>query len=97
MARIYSREGKAGAVWYLDYKQNGQRIRKRLGKSKDLAEKALADVQANRECKEIAKTVAAARVVTIQDRPMVILPLHEYETLLARAERQDKPSRGEAA
>ena len=92
MARIYSREGKKGTVWYLDYEQDGRRIRKRLGKSKDLAEAALADIQAKREHKEIAKTVASAsRVVTIQNRPMVILPLHEYESLLARAERQDKP------
>jgi hypothetical protein len=92
MARIYQRDGKKGATWYLDYEQDGQRIRRRLGKSKDLAESALADIQANLENQKIARTVASAsQVVTILDRPVVIMPMAEYESLLAQAGRRPEP------
>jgi integrase len=53
MARIYQRTGRNGAYWYLDYAVDGRRVRKRVGKSKRLAELALADVQVKIERKEI--------------------------------------------
>lgn len=53
MARIYQRQGKKGVFWYLDYSQDGRRIRKRVGKSKKLAELALADIQVKLERKEL--------------------------------------------
>lgn len=52
MARIYSRTGKKGTLWYLDYQVDGRRIRKRIGKSKRIAELALADVEVKLERKE---------------------------------------------
>lgn len=52
MARIYQRTGKKGTYWYLDYAVDGRRVRKRVGKSKKLAELALADVQVKIERKE---------------------------------------------
>lgn len=52
MARIYSRTGKKGTLWYLDYQVEGRRIRKRIGKSKRLAELALADIEVKLERKE---------------------------------------------
>jgi len=45
MARIYQRSGKKGIYWYLDYAVEGRRLRKRVGRSKRLADLALADVQ----------------------------------------------------
>jgi hypothetical protein len=65
MSRIYSREGKRGTVWYSDFFQDGRRIRKRLGRSKRLAELALADIQVKLERKELgfaAKDRKLARV-----------------------------------
>lgn len=53
MARIYSWAGKNGTYWYLDYAVDGRRIRKRVGKSKKLAQLALADVQVKLERKEL--------------------------------------------
>lgn len=53
MARIFPLEGKKGTTWYLDYNQDGTRIRKRLGRSKRLAELALADTQVKLERKEL--------------------------------------------
>lgn len=53
MARIYSWKGKKGTYWYLDYAVEGHRVRKRVGKSKKLAELALADVQVKLERKEL--------------------------------------------
>ena len=53
MARIYQLEGKKGASWYLDYAVDGRRVRKRIGRSKRLAELALADTQVKLERKEI--------------------------------------------
>ncbi len=53
MARIYSREGTKGTVWYVDYFLDGRRIRKRLGRSRRLAELALADIQVKLERKEL--------------------------------------------
>lgn len=52
MARIYQVEGKKGARWYLDYQVEGRRVRKRIGKSKRIAELALADVEVKLERKE---------------------------------------------
>ncbi|MFA6029226.1 MAG: tyrosine-type recombinase/integrase [Elusimicrobiota bacterium] len=56
MARIYERDGKKGRYWYLDYAVDGRRVRKRVGKSKRLAELALADVQVKLERKELGFT-----------------------------------------
>ncbi len=53
MARIYSCPGKKGTNWYLDYAVDGRRVRKRVGKSKKLAELALADVQVKLERREL--------------------------------------------
>jgi len=53
MARIYQRTGKKGTYWYLDYAVDGRRVRKRVGKSKKLAELELADVQVKIERKEL--------------------------------------------
>ena len=53
MARIYSRGGKKGTHWYLDYCVDGRRVRKRVGKSKKLADLALADIQVKLERKEL--------------------------------------------
>jgi site-specific recombinase XerD len=52
MARIYQVEGKKGPRWYLDYQVEGRRVRKRIGKSKRLAELALADIEVKLERKE---------------------------------------------
>ncbi len=48
MARIYQRAGKKGVYWYLDYAVEGWRLRKRVGRSKRLA-----DVQVKLERKEL--------------------------------------------
>ncbi len=53
MARIYSWAGKKGTYWYLDYAVDGRRVRKRVGRSKKLAELALADVQVKLERREL--------------------------------------------
>lgn len=53
MARIYQREGKKGVYWYLDYAVGGRRVRKRVGRSKKLADLALADVQVKLERGEL--------------------------------------------
>jgi site-specific recombinase XerD len=53
MARIYQVSGKKGVTWYLDYAVDGRRLRKRAGRSKRLAELALADVQVKLERKEL--------------------------------------------
>ena len=53
MARVYSWEGKKGTYWYLDYAVDGHRVRRRLGKSKKLAELALADVEVKLARKEL--------------------------------------------
>ena len=53
MARIYSWPGKKGINWYLDYAVDGRRVRKRVGKSKKLAELALADIQVKLERREL--------------------------------------------
>ena len=52
MARIYQVDGKKGARWYLDYQVEGRRVRKRIGKSKRIAELALADIEVKLERKE---------------------------------------------
>lgn len=49
MARLYSRTGKRGTVWYADYSVAGRRVRKRLGKSKRLAKAALVRIQRNQQ------------------------------------------------
>lgn len=53
MARIYSWTGKKGTYWYLDYAIDGRRVRKRVGRSKKLAELALADIQVKLERREL--------------------------------------------
>ena len=45
MARLYQIIGKKGAAWYADYSLDGRRIRKRLGRSKRLADLALAGIE----------------------------------------------------
>lgn len=52
MARIYQIVGKKGATWYLDYQVEGRRVRKRIGKSKRIAELARADIEVKLERKE---------------------------------------------
>ncbi|MBI5624342.1 MAG: tyrosine-type recombinase/integrase [Elusimicrobia bacterium] len=56
MARIYQRTGKKGTLWYLDFQVDGRRVRKRVGKSKRLAELALADIEVKLERKEAGFT-----------------------------------------
>ncbi|MDE2238049.1 MAG: tyrosine-type recombinase/integrase [Elusimicrobia bacterium] len=56
MARIYQVAGKKGATWYLDYAVDGRRVRKRVGRSKKLAELALADTQVKLERRELGFT-----------------------------------------
>jgi len=53
MARIYQREGKKGTIWYVDYAQDGRRVRKRLGRSKKLAQLAASDIDVKLERKEL--------------------------------------------
>jgi site-specific recombinase XerD len=62
VARIYSRTGKKGTLWYLDYQVDGRRIRKRVGKSKRIAELALADIEVKLERKEAG--------FAVKDRPL---------------------------
>ncbi len=50
MARIYQRLNSG--IWYLDYSVEGRRVRRRIGRSKRLAELALADAQVKLERKE---------------------------------------------
>ena len=45
MASIYKRRGKRGGSWYLSYYVDGRRIRKRIGRSKELAELARKDIE----------------------------------------------------
>ena len=54
MARIYQQ--RTGGVWYLDYTVGGKRVRKRISRSKRLADLALADVQVKLERREIGFT-----------------------------------------
>ena len=44
---------KRGAIWYVDLRINGKRYRKRLGKSKHLAELALKDLEVKAERNEL--------------------------------------------
>jgi integrase len=53
MARIYQRTGKKGSCWYLDYAVDGKRVRKRIGRSKRLAELAMADTEVKLDRREI--------------------------------------------
>lgn len=53
MARLYSRQGKKGSIWYLDYGVDGHRVRKRIGRSKRLAQLAIADIEVKIERREI--------------------------------------------
>jgi site-specific recombinase XerD len=53
MARLYQVVGKKGTAWYADYSVDGHRVRKRLGRSKRLAELALADIEVKLERKEL--------------------------------------------
>ena len=45
MASIFKRDGKSGAVWYLSYTINGKRVKKKIGKSKKIAEIALKEIE----------------------------------------------------
>lgn len=53
MARIYQVDGKKGSRWYLDYQVDGRRVRKRVGKSKRIAELALADMEVKLDRREL--------------------------------------------
>ena len=54
MSRIYARPGKKGVWWWLDYTVGGRRVRKAIGKSKKLAELALADLQVKLDRGEVS-------------------------------------------
>jgi len=41
MARVYQRKD----IWYIDFQHKGRRIRKKVGKSKRMAEFALKDIE----------------------------------------------------
>ncbi|MFH1725068.1 MAG: tyrosine-type recombinase/integrase [Elusimicrobiota bacterium] len=62
MARIYQRKGKKGLSWYMDYAVEGRRVRKKLGRSKRLAELALSDVRVKIERREIGFTQSDKRL-----------------------------------
>lgn len=62
MARIYQRKGKKGFVWCLDYFVDGRRVRKRIGRSKRLAELALSDIRVKIERREIGFTHSDKRL-----------------------------------
>lgn len=49
MAFIFSRKNKRGKTWYVGYRVDGKLIRKRIGRSKALAEKARGDIEAKLE------------------------------------------------
>ncbi len=51
MARIYQQA--KGGTWFLDYAVDGKRVRKRISRSKRLADLALADIQVKLERREI--------------------------------------------
>jgi len=71
MARIYSRTGKKGMLWYVDYQTDGRRVRKRVGKSKRIAELSLADIEVKLERKEAG--------FAVKDRPLTDF-IAEYMT-----------------
>jgi len=45
MARLYTRDTIRGPVWYIDYSENGRRIRRKLGYNRAAAERALRAVE----------------------------------------------------
>jgi len=49
MAFIFGRKHKRGKTWYVGYYVNGRFIRKRIGRSKTIAEKARGDIEARVE------------------------------------------------
>jgi len=49
MAFIYARKNKRGKTWYVGYYVNGRFLRKRVGRSKAIAEKARGDIEAKVE------------------------------------------------
>ncbi len=53
MSRVYSREGKKGTVYYVDYFVDGRRVRKRLGRSQKLANLAAGEIDVKLERKEL--------------------------------------------
>lgn len=59
MSRIYSVPGKKGDCWYLDYAVDGRRVRKQVGRSKKLAELALADVQVKLDRRDVGLAAPA--------------------------------------
>ncbi len=61
MARIFKRN----KVWYLDYHYKGKRCRKRISKSKRIAEIALSDVEVRIDREEIG--LAATRNITFKE------------------------------
>ncbi|MBD3258599.1 hypothetical protein GF377_09220, partial [candidate division GN15 bacterium] len=61
MGRIYQRNG----IWYLDIRANGRRIRKRIGKSKQVAQLALKDAEVKIEREQLDFT--PKKKITIKD------------------------------
>lgn len=49
MAFIFSRKNSRGQTWYVGYYVNGRFIRKKIGRSKTIARKALGDIEARLE------------------------------------------------
>ena len=49
MAFIFARKHKRGKTWYVGYYVNGRFLRRRIGRSKTIAEKARGDIEARVE------------------------------------------------
>ena len=49
MAYVFSRKNRKGKTWYVGYRADGKLVRKRIGRSKTLAEKARGDIEAKIE------------------------------------------------
>ena len=49
MAFIFSRKNKRGKTWYVGYRVDRTLVRKRIGRSKAIAEKARGDIEARLE------------------------------------------------
>jgi len=49
MAFIFCRKNSCGKTWYVGYYVNGEFVRKKIGRSKVVAEKARGDIEAKLE------------------------------------------------
>jgi len=66
---------KIGKSWWVDYRVNGKRFRKRIGRSKRIAELALKDIEV-----KIAKRRAGLETLTHKPLPDYIKEFEEYLT-----------------